>query len=151
LSQGSIQVCTMPDGTLLTLVKVTFGKRHQFEVDQAMGVLSLFGKAGRSASANTSEDTITYWFTRRNATTGQALDFDWWSHCIAVDDHGFEMMDEISGRHAFYSNGSASESGSRPFTALAAQSSVTYDEIVVNGALRPFRHAGDTFKLRVFD
>jgi tetratricopeptide (TPR) repeat protein len=144
---------TMPDGTILTLRKVTFGQQHRFDVDRPVRRFALFAGMGRNAMSEfTSTDSIMIWLSRRDAATGRALDFDWWSHSVAVDEHGCEFVDEQPGRNAFSPSGSTGESGSRPFSSLAAQqSSLNYQQIVAHSSLRPFRHAGDSFKLRIFD
>lgn len=153
-SAGPIPEYTMPDGSILTLRKATFGKQHQFDVERSVRRFAFLPGTGRSTSSQyTNEDAIVIWLSRRDAATGRALDFDWWSHSVAVDDHGCEFVDEQPGRNTIYAHGGGgSESGSRPFSSLAAQQPTEkFDKIVAHSVLRPFRHDGDTFKLRVYD
>jgi hypothetical protein len=73
---------------------------------------------------------------------------DWWLRSAAVGDHSEEMDDDHAGRDSFSTTGSSGLSGSRPFSPEAAGN---YEMIIAHSAVRPFRHAGNTFKWRVYD
>src|SRR5262245_59389524 len=105
-SQIEGQECIMPDGTVLRLHKVTYGKVHQFELERRHSTWSLFHFARNMSTTNAStpEDSIVFWLTRHDAS-GRVLDFDWWSHCRAINDEGYEMMDDLPGRDIFYTSG----------------------------------------------
>jgi hypothetical protein len=151
-SGGPSPEYTMPDGSILTLRKVTFGKQHQIYVDRPVRRFSFLPGSGPPPFfQSTMDDSIMIWLSRRDAATGRAMDFDWWSHSIALDDHGCEFMDDQPGYHAFSTYGSTGSSGSRPFNSKAAQSSEQYDQILAHAAIRRFRHDAESFKLRVFN
>lgn len=153
---SALQEVVMPDGTILALEAVTFGKSHNYSVERRSSGFSFFsGPTRHPLSHSTSEDVVMVWLTRRNARTGRAMDFDWWSHCVTVDSHGCEIRDRerYSHRDAIHSHGGSSGSGgSRPFHPLSSHGGhQEYDTIIARTALTPMRHDGDTFLLRVYD
>jgi hypothetical protein len=147
----AIAEATMPDGTVLRLEQVTFGANHNFQMSLPVQGFALFqGPSTRASNAYTGSDAIVFWMTRRHAATGRALDFDWWSHSIAVDEHGCGIEDENPGRDQMGRYSSGSMSGSRPFQPVTGSRGEN-DLIVAHSSVRPFRHAGKSFKLRVFN
>ncbi|MFN0055504.1 MAG: hypothetical protein ACKV0T_25435 [Planctomycetales bacterium] len=152
-AQGLVET-TMADGTVLVLEEVTVGTSHSFlkaPKDYPRGLFARFmgiQSPSFSVSEGTSQDSLVLWFTRHDSTSGRALDFDWWTHCIAVDDQGWEVVDEQAGRHAFGVAGSEGISGSRPFEPV---SSYPNRLIVAHSMLPMMRPVGGTFTLRIYD
>lgn len=147
----AVQELAMPDGTILALEQVTFGKRHHIEIQgDAPKTPWFFFETTRKypIDESTWRDSFMLWFTRRNATTGEYLDFEWWSHSIAIDEHGSEYYDDNAGRDSYSGHGSSGMSGSRPFSPVGGGKQ---DLLVAHSALPIFRHSSKTFKLRVFD
>lgn len=150
----ALQEVMMPDGTILALEAVTWGKLHEYEVEFPTQGFKFF-PSGRTRMINhgTSKDQTVLWFSRRDAVTGKALDFDWWSHSTVVDSHGCEIEDRDNDarRHAHHAHGS-SGSGGRPFQSISAHShGERYTSIVVTSELPAFRHEGDSFAVRLYD
>jgi hypothetical protein len=143
---------TMPDGTILTLETVTFGKRHEFEVDLGMeprGFWSWTKRPSKRTVAMTApKDMLGLWLTRRNPISGQALPFEWWQKCVAVDDNGCEITDEWAGFDICGFHRRSSTSGSRPWGAVSLDKQEKY---IAHSILRPFRNNGKEFVLRVYD
>ena len=151
-TRGAVSQCVMPDGTVLQLQKVTFGKQHEFDYGLPSSGFSLLSRLSpHSFTTGTAEDSFVFWLTRHAASTGKSLDFDWWSHCVAFDDDGCEIVDQYPGRFAATANSSMSHSITRPMPPLSAQDSQKYDLVAVHSSMRAFRHRGNTFKLQVFD
>ncbi|GEM_PF-1638370 len=150
IAAPAIAEATMPDGTVLRLEQVTFGTNHRFQVTLPVQGFALFqGPNARTCSTYTGTDAIVFWMTRRHAAAGRSIDFDWWSHSLAVDDHGCEFEDDNPGRNQVGRYSSGSMSGSRPFGPVSG--SRGDDLIVAHSSVKPFRHAGKSFKLRVFN
>lgn len=150
----SLQEVMMPDGTILALEAVTWGKSHEYEIEIPVQGFEFF-PSGRTRRIHhgTSRDQTVLWFSRRDATTGKALDFDWWSHATVVDSHGCEIRDNDNEarRHSHHAHGS-SGSGGRPFRSLSAQShGQEFTSIIATSGLPTFRYEGDTFTLRMYD
>lgn len=149
-----LQQQVMPDGTVLVLEDVTFGKRHEFQFERELQSGTLFSGPSLQidvASTSTPDDAIMLWFSRHDAVTGEALDFEWWSHCIALDEHGCAIEDEKPGRDIYYLDGghSGMSGAHRPFN--PTPSGRRCEKIIVRSSLKPFRHKAKTFKLQVFD
>jgi predicted Zn-dependent protease len=151
---GALQEVMMPDGTILALEAVTWGKLHKYEVEfPAQGFEFFPSSTRRTINHGTSQDKTVLWFSRRDAVTGKALDFDWWSHSTLVDSHGCEIRDSDNDArlHAHHAHGS-SGSGGRPFNSLSAHShGARYTSIIVTAGLPTLRYEGDTFTLKMYD
>jgi tetratricopeptide (TPR) repeat protein len=151
---SALQEVMMPDGTILALEAVTWGTSHDHEIElRSQGVEFFSSMSSRTVNVSTSKDKTVLWFSRRDAITGKALDFDWWSHSALVDAHGCEIRDSDgdSRRHAHHIHGS-SGSGGRPFHSLSAHShGQQYTSILVTTQLPAFRYDGDTFTVRMYD
>jgi hypothetical protein len=142
----------MPDGTILVLEAVTVGTRHRFEhwwVPQSAPLDWLLGSGAvkYTEEENTPIEQQVLWFTRRHAKTGEQLDFDWFETCVAIDDRGWRIEEQRSGRDARRAHGHSSYGGSAP---IASLSPGAYRTIVFHCGLPPFRCNGPTFKLQVF-
>jgi WD40 repeat protein len=144
---------TMPDGTLLVLEDVTFGQRHQFQIDLPPPPgFSLFPRPTvRQIDEYSNGERTMVWFSRRDLATGRFLDFDWWSHSIALDDHGCEVRDDDAGLRSLSHSGGGSTAGTRPLSVRTFGSSPEPQAIIVHSAIRPFRHDGETFTLRLYN
>ena len=146
-----LQEQTMPDGSVLVLEKVTVGTNHQFEWQPKQSFVDWLQRIGRprhTASAWAPGNAVVVWLSRREAGTDKPLDFDWWQRSVAVDDSGHEFDDDNAGRNSFSGGSSSGLSGSRPFDPLSPG---VYDLIVAHSAIVPFRHSGNSFKLRLYN
>jgi tetratricopeptide (TPR) repeat protein len=148
---ASIAQQQLPDGSLLVLEQVTYGREHHIDLD-ARG-RSPVGFAGapsgqRGRTVQTSKDLVVVWLTKWDSQ-GRPLDFDWFLRCAATDAHGCEIDNVDRGRYARTRNGSSSEhGGTGPFSRLSGG---PYETIVTHFGMPAFRSAGATFKLRVYD
>jgi tetratricopeptide (TPR) repeat protein len=136
---------TLDDGTLLLLDQITL-TAHRFPVLVGGGPFD--GGGRRTLTAHAEPNQMVLWFSRFDSTGREALDFDWWSHCVAIDDHGCAFRDDRPGRNAVSRYSSNSSSGSRPFQPLGGG---PFDAIVAHSTLPRFRTSNPTFKLRVYD
>jgi hypothetical protein len=146
-----LQERTMPDGSILVLEKVTVGTSHNFEWQRNQSFsdwIKGIGMPRHTATAWAPGQAIVIWLSRRQAGTDQCLDFDWWLRCTALDDGGNEIEDDNAGRNSFSGGSSSGESAPRPFSPLSPG---VFELIVAHSALLPFRHSGNSFKLRVYD
>jgi len=146
-----LQERMMPDGTILVLEKVTVGAVHQFEWQRKQSFTDwISGNWTQKHTANASAqgEAIIVWFSRRDPATDACLDVDWWLRSAAVDDRGDEIGDDNAGRNSFTASGSSGLSGSRPFSPNPPGA---YQMIVAHSTIRPFRHSGNSFKLRLYD
>src|SRR5262249_45968220 len=146
-----LQERRMADGTILVLEKVTVGSSHQFEWQRKQSISDWINgnwTQKHVANAWSPGESIVVWFSRRDPATGASLDVDWWLRSAAIDDLGAELDDDNAGRNSFSASGSSVVSGSGP---LAPEPAGKYEMIVAHSAVRPFRHAGNSFKLRVYD
>lgn len=141
------QSCVMPDGSILVIEHVDYGQQHRLET----GSQTAFGSTGRTHMAFTAENSIGIWLSRRDADTGAALDFDWWSHSVAVDAHGCRVHDSAPIRVAASQSLGSLQSGSRPFQKLSSESIDRYDQIFAHSAFTPLRTTDGKFKLLVFN
>jgi len=143
---------TMPDGTVLVLEAVTVGTRHRFDHQWSPPAEPFDWLVGKGIVKYTEDESTAserqmLWFTRRDAKTGQQLDFDWWEKCIAIDERGWEIEDEDVGRDSRTAHGSSGYGGSRPLPPLPAE---PYRAIVAHSSLPRFRCSAPTFRLQVF-
>lgn len=149
--ERGLQTRKMPDGTFLSLEQVTYGNRHDFEFQKVQrhgpAWFQVSSVQKRHVHESTPHAMLVVWLSRRDQN-GQPLDFEWWSHNVAVDEFGNTFEDDDAGRTAISNHSQSGYSGSRPFAPVGPG---TYELIVARSALRPFRHAGHSFKLRVFD
>jgi hypothetical protein len=150
----------LPDGTILRLEQVTFGPNQKLVVQRGSHPLTnLLGVSPRpeiSASAEFGEvfPQCGVWLTRRDPQTGEPLDMDWFSHCIAVDEQGWEHLSGFAGR-CHWSKGSPTSPyqetlfrDKSPFTALPPGQ---YQEIVVGTFLPLFAPKDGRFPLHVYN
>lgn len=154
-TSSALAEVVMPDGNILALEAVTYGTSHTHSVERNVPGFSFFsGASNYPISHSTPDNVIMVWLSKRNARTGKAMDFDWWTHCATVDSHGCEIRDREGYNHrdAIHGYGSSGSGGGRPYSPLSSHGGhQEYDTIIVRTALSPMRHDGDTFQLRVYD
>lgn len=141
----------MPDGTLLVLEDITFGT-HTFEIELPPSPgFSLFPtRRIESVTAYGGMNGYAIWLSRRDGQRpDRYLDFEWWGRCVVVDENGWEVEDDNPGLRGYGNNGSTGTSGSRPLSVNA--SGTRYERIIAHSSLPRVRHAGSTFRLKVYN
>lgn len=135
----------MPDGSVLRVEKLSWGRTHTFEYKPPNGMWEFFGGGtGLHSSRHTSDrDQLVIWMTRRSAG-GQPVDFDWWQSSVVVDAHGHEVTD-FSPMLLELGNGSSQHGGDRPLKANRTQ----YRNWVASSSFPAFPVKGGRFELRV--
>lgn len=146
------QEVKMPDGTVLVLEQVSYGKQHAYSTKLSRPAFPFLDPArSASATAISRDDVMTFWMSR-HGDFGEPLDFEWWLRTVAIDDDGCEWPDHSPGRSVFpIDGGVSSQSGSRPFSTQGTQNSGPVKQIIANSSIYPFRHARNSFRLRVID
>jgi sugar lactone lactonase YvrE len=140
----------MADGTILRLEAVTYGRQHHFETGRfRLGWLrNLFpplgGLIGPAYNTSTGQDALVFWISRRDVA-GRSLNCDWWSHTVAIDEHGCRFTDNDSERRVY--SESFSGSGGPPLPAAPPGSRF----IVASGRLDAFPRRAKSFRLRFHD
>ena len=148
----------LSDGSILSLERVGFSDEHAYgetPAEEERGFLS-FLPGGQVSPPNRYTGPATgLWLTRRDAKNGRPLDFDWWSHCEVTDANGCVIEDKeatLYGRVSIGLDPWKQISGDRPLTlARLGSPHTSWREIVAFTAFRPFRHAGESFHVRVYD
>jgi hypothetical protein len=85
-------VAQLPDGTILRLEAVTYGKQHDFEPESSLWsslrrILPIFpGRA--DFSRGTDRDSLLCWVSRRDRASGKYLNLGSWGQTVALDEHG---------------------------------------------------------------
>jgi hypothetical protein len=87
--------CRMPDGSILRIEALTTGATGFTYTPPADGLRArLFGASPQVIRGSPSNpDDIVVWMSRRDARTGEPLDFDWWAENVVVDAAGSEVSD----------------------------------------------------------
>lgn len=158
LRDNVLAEATLPDGTILRLEEVTFGKSQKYVVQRPSSALSntlgLF-RPEISAGAEFGEmfPQCGVWLTRRDAKTNEPLDLDWLSHCTAIDADGWECTSGFAGRCHWVQNSSTTYAETlfrdpSPFEPLRPGK---YREIVVGAFLPLFRSQDGRFPLKVYN
>lgn len=84
--------CRLQDGSILTIEKVDWGQTHSFSYSRWAPRWLIFNELrtleGRSFH---NDENLGIWMTRRDARTGQPMDFNWWSECRTEDAFGNEV------------------------------------------------------------
>ncbi|QDU45638.1 hypothetical protein Mal52_41330 [Symmachiella dynata] len=152
---GYIAEADLPDGSILSLRAVTYGKHHELPLESLdNSLLPSFGfrKTPDSLQRETGANSIVLWFSRRNRETGEAMGFDWWQRCSAVDVNGWVVKDFVPHQEFFSdrfwdgSNSGGQWGGDRPLQSI---STGEYDIVVASSMLPSFRTAGTSFTLQV--
>jgi hypothetical protein len=144
---------TMPDGSLLTLDTVTYGRQHHYEPGHFRSAwlprpFSLGSQSPRKPSFDleTPSDALSFWMTRRDPTSGVCLNFDWWSHFELVDTHGCSFFGNLRAvRHDRNATGAFDSSNLTPL----APADATF--IVASGAAVSFPRRDKLIRLRLYD
>ena len=131
---------TLQDGSILQLWAITTGTDHEFVLDRGTEIPFLpIGSAHprRTADAGFGWDHMIVWLGRVDAETGQPLDLDWFSHCVAVDANGWKNPSTMAGRvHSIENAPQVAEQGLLrdvpPFSPLPE---ADYNKIIVGAVL----------------
>ncbi len=148
-----IAEATMPDGTVLVLKAVTYGKEHKLPLPPRTNwFLPVFLQSREQDSLDheTWGDKLVVWLARYDPKTGRALDFEWWLKNTVVDANG----DTITDRHPswdyrFGQSGSGSSGSSGPGARPYDVAHREYDQLYASSELPLFRCNSKTFQLRV--
>lgn len=150
---------TLPDGTILRLVDVTSGPNQKYFVQKQLHPLfSQFGLGPMEVSASFEAGEhfprAGVWLTRRDPKTGEPLDLDTLSHCVAIDADGWEHPSGFIGRCHWDDpvvrtrHQETLVRDQPPFKALQPGK---YREIVVGAFLPLFRAKDGRFPLQVYN
>jgi len=116
-----LSTATLPDGTVLTLHYVFFGRNHALAVPVGKQQLR-WGAAPsnlRSVTMSTNPDRVVFFVSRHDPETKEFLDFEAWSHCRVTDAFGDTVEDEHPHRFVNTTSSSKSEGRDRgPFPPL---------------------------------
>ncbi|MFP6765157.1 MAG: hypothetical protein VB858_16125, partial [Planctomycetaceae bacterium] len=145
----ALQEVVMPDGSRLALEAVTWGNLHEHIVKYETHSVFRSTMGMHSLRHHTSDERIVLWFSCRNAS-GIPRDFSWWSHLSAVTPDGKEMRDsdDGAGQNITGPYGSFDESSGRPLPEAFASDGA---QIIAWSTIKPLRHDGDTFPVRLYD
>lgn len=143
----------MPDGTLLVVEAVSWGKYHDRQLT-GMPRRSLFsGYVNDTVHHGTSDDKLVVFMRRFNPQTHESLDFTWWGRSRAIDSRGGEVFDTNPHQQVIWRYGTSSNGGNRP---LPRPDNVHYYSdgdsefaIVAHSEFPALRVDGDTFHLIV--
>lgn len=145
---------TLPNGNILNLTDVTFGRRHDFDAGHVSAALPLFSSR-RVTTRSTREEAMMLWFRCKNEDTGEPEYFDWWLISATEDSHGCRFFDDDPSLFAFGSRSSSSSSGSRPMPDPRKQGARgagnTHDLVFASSTLPRFPRRQASFPLTVFD
>jgi hypothetical protein len=141
----------LPDGTMLRLDAVTYGRQHSYEPG--------FFRLSRWRSwlpflpwspvfeERTEDDALVFWMSRRSAS-GRFLGFEWWDSFAAVDRHGCRFFGDGQLHMSEASPGGTSSSsvgGGR-----LAPTSPRDGMVVGYCLLQPFPRREPTVRLRIY-
>ncbi len=137
----------MPDGKVLRVEAVTWGKTHRLDFEYSpSGPWGFWDRRRQPITHGLGVDHLTVWMTCHDARTGRSLDFDWWSGSVAIDAHGDEIPDDNPQLWQLGPRGSSSGGGgSRPFHA----DRTGYDTWLVFSSFPSFRTEQGRFKLHL--
>ena len=151
VSPTGLQERPLPDGSILVLEAVTFGRHHEIRVpDRSAGWLGIFGMGtgDQPLRVGTADDRIGLWFRQYDPLTRRPLDLSWWAYCLVEDEKGSQIEDSDMGRFEVYPGGHSHSGGERPFSRPVSKASTMVFGV---SSLSSFRHTGATFKLRVYN
>ncbi len=136
----------MPDGKVLRIEGVTWGKTHRLDFEyQPIGPWGFWDRRRQPITHGLGIDQLTVWMTCHDARTGRSVDFDWWSESVAVDAHGDEIPDNNPQFWQMGPRGTGAGGGSRPFHA----DRTGYDSWLVFSSFPAFRTDQGRFKLQL--
>ena len=147
-SSTAMQEIVMPDGSRLALEAVTWGRQHSHKVNYETHSLFQSRVGMHSLRHTTREKRIVLWFSCRSAS-GTARDFSWWSHLSTVTTNGTEIRDrDDEAGQGLTSSYRCTQTNGRPTQELPASDR---DQITAWSTVKPLRHEGDTFPVRIYD
>jgi len=152
----------LPDGTILRLEAVTFGKQQKHIVEpgsshpllEALQLLQHRPEISASAEFAEVFPQCGVWLTRRDPKTDEPLDLDWLSHCTAIDADGWECTSGFTGRCHWTKTTPTSpyqETLFRDQSPFQPLPPANYREIVVGTFLPLFRPHDGRFPLKVYN
>ncbi len=137
----------MPDGKVLRIEGVTWGKTHRLDFEYSpAGPWEFWDRRRMPITHGQGVDQLVVWMTCHELKSGRSLDFDWWSGSVAIDAHGDEIPDHSASLWQMGARGSTSASGNpRPFRADRS----TYNTWLVFSSFPSFRTEQGRFKLQL--
>lgn len=136
----------MPDGKILRIEGVTWGKTHRLDFEYSpAGPWEFWDRRRMPITHGHGIDQLTVWMTCHDAKSGRSLDFDWWSGSVAIDTHGDEIPDDNPQLWQMGSRGTSGGGGSRPFRA----DRTSYNTWLVFSSFPSFRTNQGRFKLQL--
>lgn len=140
----------LPDGSILRLRAVTYGRHHELPLPPRTVIWPIPGTIEQSFERQTPGEVTMLWFSRHDAATREPLDFEWWLGCSTVDPMGTTIKDRLVSRDAcsadmFGSRRTDSGSSDRPLRPMASP----YDHLVCSSVIPNFRCSGSSFRVRV--
>ncbi len=137
----------MPDGKVLRIEGITWGKTHRLDYEYSpSGSWEFWNRRTNPITHGVGQDQLMVWMTCHDAQSGRSLDFDWWSGSVVPDPLGQEINDANSLFWQFGARGSSGNSGGeRPFRA----DRTSYDNWIVGSCFPAFRTEKGRFKLQV--
>ena len=136
----------MPDGKVLRIEGVTWGRNHRLNHEYSpSGASAFWDRRHMPLSHGYGQDHLMVWMTCRDARSGRSHDFEWWSGSVVVDSFGQELNDSNPHQWQTGTRSSGSGGGSRPLRADRS----SYDDWVVASTFPTFRTDRGRFKLQV--
>lgn len=137
----------MPDGKVLRIEGITWGKTHRLDYEYSpSGSWEFWNRRTTPVMHGTGQDHLMVWMTCHDARSGRSLDFDWWSGSVVPDPLGQEISDFNPMFWQFGKHGSSSSGGGeRPYHA----DRTSYDNWLVGSFFPAFRTEKGRFKLQV--
>ena len=144
---------TLPDGTVLTLDAVGYGRQHHYEPGRFRSAwMPLSSNPDRqtrrkpSFDLETTGDALTFWITRQDTNSGSYLNFDWWSHFELIDSHGCAFFGNLRAiRH------DRDTSGSYDAVQLTPLAPTDASFVVASGAAHTFPRREKNIRLRLYN
>lgn len=136
----------MPDGKVLRIEGVSWGKTHRLDFEYSPpGPWGFWNRRRQPITHGLGVDQLVVWMTCHDARTGQSLDFDWWSGSVAIDAHGDEIPDDNPQLWQMGLHSTSSGGGTRPYRA----DRTSYDTWLVFSSFPAFRTDQGRFRLQV--
>ncbi|TXT29674.1 MAG: hypothetical protein FD138_2386, partial [Planctomycetota bacterium] len=84
----------MPDGKVLRIEGITWGKNHRLNYEYSPSASwEFWNRRTMPFNHGYGYDLLMVWMTCHDARSGRSLDFDWWSGSSVTDAHGEELGD----------------------------------------------------------
>ena len=136
----------MPDGKVLRIEGITWGKSHQLDYEySSSGSWQFWNRRTMPIIHGYDQDQLMVWMSCHDARSGRGIDFDWWSGNVVIDPLGEEINDVMPLFWQFGPHGSGGGSASRPYHA----NRTAYENWVVGSCFSAFHTDQGRFKLHV--